>query len=371
MSGNDEIRFIKPCRMPQEIHRMLTPEYVRLMGLQGRLVQINLDNCSIQRMERLPEHPTIDDAASVGLLPLVELLQKNVPVALSAIGINEMPDKWVAGARSAYERFCTTFWPGHTNDTEATCREYDENSKAKRVNFGDLDEGARCVYGSAYAALLQIQNIRRTYPSFSPEQRFEIYLHSMITMLNMVSGYELEIAKYAFWDIDSNATNQLPDNIRTRLSDIKENFSKPKPSLQKCREFAFNGAADLHWLSGASLAEDLGHSLKIGPVNAKVDNWVGTNDIKLYRIAKDIHSVYYGGSTMKRLAVTREKEIEGLQYWKFVDRLTSDILGYRVRTGHVPLNDLLLRIDRSVALVDGELMKSFAQPIQPSSSEIS
>lgn len=359
MSENTEIRFIKPCRRRDEAHRMLTPEYAELMNQLGRRVQINLDNCSLQRMEQLPANPTLDDVEEVGLRPLVDILQQ-APIALTAIGLNEMPDVWVGGARDAYERFCAQFWPGHFNDVEATAREYDPNSLAKKVEFKHLNEGRRCTYGSAYVALLQIQNIRRTYQSWRPEQQFEIYLHSMITMLNMVSGFEVEIAKHVFWEVDANAINQLPKSVQSRLRDIKENFSKLQSSMQKCRQFAFNGAMDLHWLSGANLAEDLGLTIKIGSANLVVDNWVGTNDHKLYRISKDIHSVYHGGVSMKRVAITREPELGAVEYWKEVDRMTNDILGYRLRTGYTPLDDLLPRIDRSVALIEDDLVKIFS-----------
>lgn len=358
MSENQEIRFIKPCRMRHEEHRILTPEYAARIASLGRIVQINLDNCSVQRMEKLAASSTLDDVERVGLMPLVNILQ-NAPVALSAIGINEMPDKWVVGARAAYERFCAKYWPGHSDDVDATHRCYEETSTARRIEFKDLDAGQRCTYGSAYVALLQIQNVRRTYQSRSPEQQFEIYLHSMITMLKMVSGFELEIAKHAFWDIDVNALNELPENVQSRLRDIKENFIKLQSSPKKCREFAFNGAMDIHWLSGANLSEDLDLVLNIGSTRLVVDNWVGTNDIKLYRISKDIHSVYDDGSTMKRIAVTRESILEKYQYWKQVDRMSMDILGYRARTGHAPLDDLLASIDSSVNQVESDLAVQF------------
>lgn len=312
-------------------------------------------------MEQLPANPTLDDVARVGLRPLVAVLQQ-APIALTAIGLIEMPDMWVASARDAYERFCAKFWPAHFNDMEATAREYDPNSLAKKIDFKHLNEGQRCTYGSAYVALLQIQNIRKTYQSWRPEQQFEIYLHSMITMLNMVSGFEVEIAKHAFWEVDANAINQLPESVQSRLRDIKENFSKQQSTIQKCRQFAFNGAMDLHWLSGANFAEDLELTIKIGLEDLVVDNWVGTNDHKLYRISKDIHSVYHDRVSMKRVAITREPELGAIEYWKEVDRMTCDILGYRLRTGYTPLDDLLPRIDRSVALIEDDLAKIFSLP---------
>jgi hypothetical protein len=288
----------------------------------------------------------------------VDILQ-TAHVALSAIGINEMPDKYVSGAKAAYEKFCARFWPGHKDDIEATQRDYDADSDAKSVEFKELDEGQRSMYGSAYVALLQIQNVRRAYSSLSPEQQFEIYLHSMIGMLGMVSAFELELAKHAFWDISSNEINQLPESVQSRLRDIKGNFTKLQSSLKKCKERAFNGAMDIHWLSGSNLSQDLNLTLKVDKTELLVDNWVGTTDHKLYRISKEMHSVYAEGSTMKRFACTREVALEGHQYWKHVDRLANNVLDYRVRHGYAPLNDILLRIDRSVAQLEEGLQRFF------------
>jgi hypothetical protein len=344
--------------MRHEEHRLLTSEYAENVFKQQSIVQINLDNCSIQRMEQLPLNPSLEDVERVGLMPLVDLLQK-APVALSAAGINEMPDKWVSNARAAYQKFCAKFWPGHFNDTEATNRDVDEASTAKIVEFMELDEGKRCTYGAAYVSLLQIQNIRRTYSLLNPEQQFEIYIHSMISMLNMVSAFELEIAKHAFWGINANEINKLPSTVQSRLSDIKKNFSKQQSTLQKCKEFAFNGAMDIHWLSGSNLSEDLDLKIKIGSTEYLVDNWVGTNDVKLYRISKDIHSVFAYGSTMKRLAVTREHVLDEYQYWQYVDRLAKDVLGYRARENNTSLEDLLQRIDMSIVQVEESLSRFF------------
>ena len=360
MAENNNIRFIKPCRDPEEDHRILTPEYASSLLRKGRVAQINLDNCSLQRMERLPPKPTLSDAEEVGLLPLVHILQ-NAPVALSAIGVNEMPDWRVSGAHLAYERFCTAFWPGHKDDIEATRREYDESSTTRRVEFADLREGARCTYGLAYVALLQMQNLNQTYSSLSPEEKFEAYIHSIIGFLGIISAFELEIAKYAFWDMAANAIDNLPERVRVRRRDIRENFTKPQGTVSKCKHFAFNGAMDLHWLSGANLAEDLGTDLKAGAVQLTVDNWVGTNDIKLYRISRDIHSVPYGGSTMKVLAFTRESALEELPYWRRVDRMATDVLLHRSRTEQTCPDQLLDKIDHAVAYLEGDLDKALPE----------
>lgn len=330
--------------------------------MTGRVAQINLDNCSIQRMEELPPVPTLREAEEVGLLPLVQILH-SAPVALSAIGINEMPDWRVEGAKLAYERFCAAFWPGHQDDIEATHRTYDRAATESKIEFSRLSEGARCTYGAAYVALLQMQNINRTYSSFSPEIKFEIYIHSIIEMLDIVSAFELEIAKYAFWELPAKEINRLPEHVRLRRKDIKENFTKLQSSVDKCKHFSFNGAMDLHWLSGANLSEDLGTTLKVDDYDLEVDHWVGTNDIKLYRISKDIHSVPSEGSTMKVLACSREPELKASHYWRRIDHLAKGLLQYRNSVGYGEVDQMLVRIDRAVAHLEEQLLKFFQSKV--------
>lgn len=226
MTKNAEIKFIKPCLYQHEEHRELTPEYAMHCFNAGRVVQINLDNCSLQRMEQLPENASISDVGKVGLLPLVQLLQSGQWLSLTAIGVNEMPDWHVKKAMNAYQRFCNRFWPGHIDDYEATFREYNPDAENENVLFKDLPDKARYVYGLHYVSMLQIRNIRLYYANSTPKEKFSIYLHSIIGFLDLVSAYDLEIAKYAFWDIDSNALNQLPESIQCRRRHLKENFLK-------------------------------------------------------------------------------------------------------------------------------------------------
>ncbi|MGQ4206701.1 hypothetical protein [Bordetella bronchiseptica] len=355
MQENRDISFIKPCRSLDEEHRTLSPEYAASLQRMGRVVQINIDNCSLQRMEQLPLEPTLEDAEKVGLLPLVQILTKAPFVALSAIGLNEMPDCRVEGAKLAYERFCAVFWSGHKNDIHATHRTYDTESTVRKIEFSELGDGARCTYGIAYVALLQIQNINRTFPSFSPEEKFETYLHSIIYMLDIVSAFELEIAKYAFWDLSVREINALPDCVHLRRKDIKENFTKLQSSVNKCKQFAFNGAMDLHWLSGANLSEDLGETLTVGSNKFAVDHWVGTNDIKLYRISKDIHSVPNDHSKMMALAYSRESVLQSSPYWKAIDRYASNVLLHRREMGYGKVDELLKKIDEAVSHLEEQL----------------
>lgn len=355
MVKHRDIQFIKPCRKTNEGHRELTPEYALECFMQGKIVQINLDNCSLQRMEQLQADSTIEDIERVGLLPLVKILEVSPFISLTAIGINEMPDKHVAKSMNAYQLFCQKFWPNHKDDKEATFRSFDESSIDRKVEFRKLPNGARCVYGTSYISMLQVQNIKLNHADKSPEEQFELYIYSMITMLDVLSAFDMEIAKYCFWAPTSNEINQLPELVQQRRRDIKNNFAKVGADIDKCRWLAFDAAMDIHWLSGSNYAEDLGVTLDIDGCKFAIDNWVGTNDHKLFNICKDIHWVFSQGSNMKLLAVKREDEMYAYSYWKFVDQKSKDIVKYRRTKGYNDVDNLLNRVDESVDYIEGEL----------------
>ena len=360
----NEIKFIKPCRYQWEHgHRQLTAEYIFSTFAKGKVVQINLDNCAIQRMEQLPPKPTIEEAKEVGLKPLVDLLQDNTgkALAITCIGINEMPDIWVPGAQEAYERFCHHFWPGHSDDIEATYREYDETNDARRVDFNELSDSSRTVIGLSYVAFLQIQNIFKNYSHLDPVDKFLLYFHSIANILGFVSAFELEIAKYAFWYLSDMEINRLPISIQQRKRDIKDNFAYSCSSLDKCKAYAYNAAMDTYWLSASNLSEDMKLSIKIDGLEFEVDNWVGTTDNKLIRISNDIHSIYHDGVTMKMLATTREDYFKTDDYWRFVDTSSESVLKFRKKQGYKKINDLLHRIDNAVTVIENELKAFFSK----------
>ncbi|WP_370607113.1 hypothetical protein [Pantoea ananatis] len=358
MDGRSKIKFIKPCLYEFEKQRILTPEYTTKCFNNGIIVQINLDNCSLQRMEELSPTSTLDDVERVGLLPLVDLLQ-NGEVSLTAIGVNEMPDLWVKKSITAYHNFCNLFWPGHVDDPDATSRKYDPTSKKSKVCFKELSDDARTTLGMHYISMLQIQNIKINYASHSPEEKLEIYINSMIGFINIISAYELEIAKYAFWEIDSNTINRLPSKISKRRKYIKQNFYRNGSSLDKCRWHAFDAAMDLHWLIGANFSEDLEAKIRINNKNYKIDHWVGTNDHKLYHIAQDIHHIYHEKSTLKALSMAREKELSEFQYWKNVDNISSNILNFRRKSLPNISEEYTDKIDLAVNIIERDLYNYF------------
>lgn len=328
---NDYTRFIKPCRRLNEAHRSLTPEYALQQFKNGNIVQINVENSTLQRMERIYENPTLEQATEVGLLPLIELLG-SAPIALTAVGLHEMPEWRVSNSILAYERFCETFWPSHKNDSKAKQRDFNPNAKALPVVFTELSAENRLLYGAKYVAFLHMQHVMTSFEKCSPEEKFDIYIYGIVSMLDLISTFEVEIAKYAFWELTSNQINQLPEDIRIRRGDIRNNFTKPQSSFRKCTQAAFNSAMDLQWLSGANLAEDLKLDIEIEGKIYLSDNWIATNDIKLYRICKDLHSVFHEGSTMKGFATAREVCMTAIPYWQTVDARSKEILRQRSTT---------------------------------------
>ncbi len=359
MNKRSEIKFIRPCLFAYEDSKTLTPEYTLQLLKQQKVVQINLDNCSLQRMEELSSNSTLDDVKNVGLLPLVDLLQSG-EVCLTAIGVNEMPDSWVEKSMTAYQNFCNRFWPGHTDDYEATFRSYNPEATNKKVNFHELPPAARTVYGLHYIPMLQIQNIKLNHTFLPPEKKLEIFIHSIINFIDVISAYDLEIAKYAFWDIDSNTINRLPENIHKRRKYIKNNFYKNGSNLDKCRSYAFDAAMDLHWMTGANFSEDIGLTINIKGKRFSTEHWVGTTDHKLHYISQHIHHIYYGGSTMKALMTFREKELYEFPYWRNVDRLSKDILTFRMKSGKIVPSNITERIDMAIKIIENDLSRYFS-----------
>ncbi|EHJ8867917.1 hypothetical protein KB757_000286 [Escherichia coli] len=354
------IKFIRPCLSIHEDKKILTSEYCWQSLNKKRAVQINLDNCSLQRMEELSTNSTLEDVRRVGLLPLVELLQSGT-VLLTAIGVNEMPDIWVEKSMAAYQNFCHLFWPGHIDDPEATFRDYNPDSENPKVDFKKLTDEARTVYGMHYISMLQIQNVKLNYSHLSPEDKFETYLYSMISFIDLISAYDLEIAKYAFWDLDANTINQLPENIHKRRKYIKQNFYKNGSNIDKCRWNAFDAAMDLHWLTGANFSEDIGATIDLNGTKFNIEHWVGTTVHKLHFIAQDIHHVYHDGSTMKALHSIRESEMSKFLYWRNVDNIAESVLRFRSHLNLNVDNNIAKRIDMAVEHIEHELMNYFIQ----------
>lgn len=355
------IQFINPCRAESTEMPVLTASYCEQSLRKGKIVQVNLDNSSIQRMELLSNDPTYDEARKVGLAPLVNLLQTS-SVALTAIGVIEMPDRYIDRARQAHESFCRNFWPGHKDSDDSSNKSFDPSSTQQKVDFKSLSDKARATYGTSYVSMLHIQHVLHAYEQSSPQEKFEAYLNGIISMIDIVSGFELEIAKYAFFPIQRADRKIIPDAFFKRRKDLKANFFSRGSTLEKCRSNAFDAAMDIYWLNVSNSTEDMQEGILIGKKKFLLDNWVATNDQKLYRISHDINHIFYEGSQLKKLEVTREPELRALPYWCFVDQRANAILNFRRSNLKRPSDlEFLSNIDNAVSYIEKSLKNIFGE----------
>jgi len=360
------INFIKPFSSFTGSTKVLTLEYIRHMNAQGKIIQIILDNCTIQKMEELydvVDYATLEDLKNTnsGLTPLAEFLQdKSLNILMSAVGLHEMPGKYVTKARNSYEKFCRDFWKHSIDDPDATKKEILDINE-DRLNFSGLEDISRTFYGFSYISLIQIQNILNVYYNKTAEEQFMIYFHSMIGMIDIINGLELELAKYAFWreSLSDREFNSLPEKIKKRVTDIRENFTKPVRTLAKCKASALNGSMDIGFINMIKSLEINGNNkFDINGIKFPIDSWVGTHDTKLFNIVNDIYSVGDGKDIGHIIASVRERELSELSYWEYVDNISYGVLLGR-RNKKFDLNNMLERIDISVLEIEKNLSKWF------------
>lgn len=357
MKQQNEIKFIKHHKALNSIEKELTPSYTLELNSLSKIVQINLDNCVIQRMELLTNTSTIEDVKKCGLFNLVEILQKG-NVYLTALGIHEMPNCRKNKAIYAYENFCNIFWKNHKNDKFATSIEYDNTDTNQKLVFENLSENEQLSYGIVYICMLHIQNIFFNFSHYSPENKFKTYIYGIIQMIDIISAFELEIAKYAFWELTKKDFNDMPKHIHERIQLIKKNFTKHKSNFEKCKEYALNATFDIVWLRYANLIENLedskSNNVEIAGKIFKIENWLGTTDDKLYKLSRDMYSTSRG----KLFAIAREDYLTNIDYWRYVDSLSREILETRLSNNYISTNSEH-KIKSSILYLYQELEKKF------------
>ena len=363
------IQFIRPNRDYSAPSAKLTASHALQKVANKQLIQVLLDNCSIQRMEHIFDladkenrDATKEDVIFFGLGPLLELLE-STPIAMSATGLCEMPGGKVGKAHRSYERFCFKFWPTHSDDKDACYNEVQRESNEQKITFNDLPDNSRRAYGSAYLAFMQYQHIYRCFEHLTPEKKFEAYLYGMVEYLDVISAFELEVIKYLFWDESPRVLEGLPPSVRARKKRIKKNFGNAGTSIHKCRYLAFDRAMDVNWLTMGNVSEDVGECIDINGVNYSIECWVGTTDQKLFDICQDIHSTPGPDSVMRMLAVNREKEMSRLPYWRCVDGLAQNVLFQRYSRNIMSKKpfDVLSRIDSGIVDIERNLTKLFSE----------
>lgn len=346
----NEIRIYTPFWEDDNIDSLIF--YTKLKNIRREAIQIDLDNCAIQRMEQLNESSTLDDVRKIGLYPLYRLLNECPNMLMSALGINEMPGIYIPKARKAYNLFCKKFWKTSSDDPLATNKEIVENEQV--FSFHELSEVSKKALGCFYLPYLLIQKIYKSDKTVSGIRKFEKYLYGIAHYLDMVSGFEMEIAKYAFWDISEKEVHSLSKNIRERRRRIRNNFCKERNSLQAIRVASMNAAMDTYWIRCIGFGTERMELLSNGYTIS--EHWLATNDDKLYVIANDIKPKKTSEGFGYLLESVRESELLVFQYWKDVDLLSDNFLKGRIYKTN-EFNDKIEHIERSILEIEAEFKK--------------
>lgn len=336
--GTNDVVFISPYRgiyrfdNIDNILRRIKQKFFK----SKEILQINLDNCTIQRMEKLNENSTLEDVKNLGLYPLYLILKESPNIYLCPLGVHEMPGSRIAEARRGYELFCKKFWPTHINDPRATSLIYD--GAQDEINFHDLSEDKKYIYGSWYLTYLLIQKIIHCYHSETPVNKFTHYIYGIIYYLDTISAFELEVAKYAFWDISEKELHNLPEEIRDRRQVFKKNFTKSftesRSNFEKTKKSCMNAAVDtfhlmaIQLLSSNSIQEDLGNGYKI------TEHLLATTDEKLYKSANVVTPIPISKEFGYSVEIKREEELKKFEYWRTVDDISKNILQDRMLAGY-------------------------------------
>lgn len=366
MSKNNGIKHINEVSFFHPLEKLNTAanrkECLFKLSKKKEAVQLNLDNCVIQKMEELyhrSKQPIIDDVKQLGLFPLVDLLNAfpKAPILMTPIGVLEMPNRYHKGAKGAFERFCQQFWSTSTDDPKGTQLEKTEGADIK-LEFQYFTPLAKQMYGMSYLPFLLIQEILCCHSEETAMQKLERYVYGVIHYLDMISGFELEIAKYAFWELTEQEVHELPETLRERRQNLKRNFYKKQNALEKCKAFSLNAAMDKFWLNPIYVNHQ--HPEKLDYGYTVTQHWFVTLDQKLYKTANDITSLLSpSGSYGHAIAVVRENEMRTSDYWKAADKFTDNLLKERKLSNINALEKKLGSIERSVIEINKSLEKYF------------
>jgi hypothetical protein len=287
------------------------------------VVQLNLDLNALIQMEQLTRDSTVEDLSKLGLGPLYDLLQTGL-VVMTAAGVNEAKETHISKKHAAYELFCELFWKSHKTDKKATYRTPQSDSPLDQRNFWGLTDAERYFYGHFYVAMLLIQDIKKNH-ALTPIKQFESYLSGMISMVDRLHAFEIEIAKFAFWSPTSREIESFSPKLKQIYKDMKNNFYRKKGGKKSFAAHCMNAAMDISWLGSAAMSEEMGADIEIDGVTFKVEQWLATTDQKLHRLSKEYHHIREKDSNTKHFANYRDDEMDSYAYWREVDELSSRI----------------------------------------------
>ncbi|MFZ5528738.1 MAG: hypothetical protein ACOZE7_18945 [Pseudomonadota bacterium] len=224
-----------------------------------------------------------------------------------AWGFNEMPPGLAGPCREAYEVFFAAHLPEFCDDPLSMDARY--SGKTTDYGFFDLEEPAQAVLAVPFASLTYLQLVDRE-PGLSPLDRFDRYLKLITERVGIMSGKELQIARFCF----ANPPSTCRETIETRKV-FRRNFVKRKDeslprTASELLHVSFNGASDLSLLNCADLLDG---RLEDGVPH---ECWIATTDEKLAKFTDHFHLVNYAGESTPFAALARHPEHDTDVYWK-------------------------------------------------------
>ena len=300
--------FLKPTH-PYGIVPKLDPIWVAKNQLRGVATTLVLDTNVLINMEKVVllgnKAPLVKEK---GLHNLISLLERCPSVCLSpGLAFHEMPPGLAEQCRQNYELFCARHLPQFVDSPGSIQARY--TGKFHDYGFFDLDEEAQAVLAVPFCSLVYLQLVDR-FPRLKPIEKFRQYLETLEKEVDLLSGKEIENARYCF----ANPPAECRQSIELRRV-FRRNFMQtkeeklPRDAAQLLR-VAFNGASDLNLINSVNVMDNK-------PIDGILqDCWIATGDAKLAQFAELSHYVDFDGNAGKVMAFSVLEDQNADPYWK-------------------------------------------------------
>jgi hypothetical protein len=302
--------FVKPT-YPYGIVPKLDPVWIAKNHQRGIITTLVLDTNVLINMEKVVllgnKTPLVKEK---GLHNLISLLERCPPASVylsPGLAFHEMPPGLAEQCRQNYELFCARHLPQFVDSPGSIQARY--AGKFHDYGYFDLDEDAQAVLAVPFCSLVYLQLVDRI-PGLKPIEKFKRYLETVEKEVDLLSGKEIEIARYCFANppAESRQIIDLRRVFRRNFMQTKEE-KLPRDSAQLL-QVAFNGASDLNLINSANVGDNT-------PIDGiQQDCWIATGDAKLAQFAELSHYVNFDGDAGKVMAPTALEAHDADPYWQ-------------------------------------------------------
>lgn len=328
--------FLKASH-PPEGRLKLDPVQVAKNWARGIATSLLLDTNILIGMERIVaagNKPSL--LKRYGLENLVAFLHRCPPHSTylsPAWGFNEMPPGLAGPCRQAYEVFFAAHLPEFCDDPLSKDAQY--AGKTTDYGFFDLEETAQAVLAVPFASLTYLQLVDRM-PGLTPVERFDRYVKLVTERIGIMSGKELQIARYCFANPPATSRETIDTRKVFRRNFVKRDKALPR-TVEELLHVSFNGASDLSLLNCADAIDGR-------PEDGVIHEcWIATTDHKLAEFTEHFHLVNYSGESTHYAAMPHHHEHGADFYWAETMSLWLRALGRDAAEGSRPTTPDALR----------------------------